>query len=184
MKLAWIDLETTGTDESCDPIIEFAMVITEGHAPFEQLDATASIVEPPESGWSMGPAVVKMHATNGLLRDCFGSKARSLAEVESTSIEVLAEHGKPHDFVLAGSGVGHFDRRFIAAQMPKLDRWFRYYAMDVGVLRRALWSFGMEDVVSVRVAGEKTHRALEDINDHIDEMRHYATVLQRDAARA
>lgn len=39
---------------------------------------------------------------------------------------------------LAGSGVSHFDRPFIRRDLPKLDRLFTYWALDVGVMRRIL----------------------------------------------
>lgn len=172
--LAWIDLETTGSDESQDPIIEFAMIVTGPEAPFEQMRCMDRVIRPDGQKWShrLNPTVLEMHVTNGLLADVFGDAAVTIGEADSAAAECLHSVGKPHHFLIAGSGVAHFDRRFIAAQMPKLDRFLQYAALDVGVLRRTLKAAGV--TVPDRERGDKTHRALEDINDHLLELRHFA----------
>lgn len=172
--LAWIDLETTGSDESQDPIIEFAMIVTEPVAPFEQVRCMDRVVRPDGQKWShrLNPTVLEMHVSNGLLADVFSGEAVTIGEADSAATGCLHSLGKPHDFLIAGSGVAHFDRRFIAAQMPKLDRFLQYAALDVGVLRRTLKA--AQVTVPDREHGDKTHRALEDITDHIYEMRHFA----------
>ena len=184
-KLVWIDLETTGSDERQDPIIEFAMVVTEGFAPFVELARYSRVVAPEGDGWShrFSPKVLEMHVTNGLLGEIFGEfeGASPIAYVEEAAVEIVSKYGDRHDFVLAGSGVAHFDRRFIAAQMPKLDKWLRYYTIDVGVFRRTLVAMGhgflvdeIRELPDFALADAKTHRAMDDIEGHLAELRHYA----------
>lgn len=183
--LAWIDLETTGVDANADPILEIGLVVTKASAPFEQLASRSIIIRPPGDSWThrFNPVVLEMHVRNGLLADVFDGGA-SMAEAVEDLCDVFDGIGKPHDFVLAGSGVAHFDRRFIDAQMPALSKWLRYYTVDVGVLRRSLVAIGLGSVVdeAAAVAGAsfgdtKPHRGFADIVLHLDEMRFYAERL-------
>jgi oligoribonuclease len=175
--LAWIDLETTGSDRVEDPIIEFAMIVTNPSAPFDEVTRLQSVVRPEGQQWShrMNATVLEMHVSNGLLADVFGNSATPLAKVDSLAAECLHGLAKPHEFLIAGSGVSHFDRGFIAEQMPKLNRFLAYAAIDVGVLRRTLAAIGL---TVERETPEKTHRAMDDIEDHLTELRHYATILR------
>lgn len=176
--LLWMDLETAGTDERKDPILEVAAILTD-------LDLTvlAAYETPvwPEQ-WDreeavpagIDPYVLRMHAESGLWDAC-ASDGISLHHAESELILRLSMSGDRGDFVLAGSGVSHFDRRFIDYQMPRLSKWLRYYSIDVGVLRRTLQVISRDDLVPIGAV--KPHRAMADVRLHLDELRHYRTVL-------
>ena len=73
---------------------------------------------------------------------------------------------------LAGSGVSHFDRRFIRRYWPSLDRKLAYAMFDVGVVRRFLreWGLGLlpPEYAETR-APTIGHRALSDAEDHRQE---------------
>lgn len=181
--LAWIDLETTGLDPHDDPILEIGLIVTEAAAPFEQLLAWDIVVKPTRSDWThrLSPKVLEMHTNNGLIEAVF-DHGRGLHVVEQDLMLELSKIGGPNDFVLAGSGVAHFDRAFIAAQMPGLSRWLRYYTVDVGVLRRALTAIGLGSIVADgepigKYAMTKEHRGFADIEAHLAEMRFYAQRL-------
>jgi len=180
-KLVWLDLETTGTDAQADPILEIAAVLTGGPEFAEALVYERTVL--PHGGITEGliaavsPVVAQMHSVSGLWQDV-RDWGTSRQEAEAGLIDQLRSFGNPGDFVLAGSGVAHFDRRFLDAQMPELAGWFRYYVIDVGVLRRSLLAIGRGDLVPPDT-GIKIHRALADVRQHIAEMRHYRDVLAK-----
>jgi len=186
---AWIDLETTGVDEDLDPILEVGMIITRTSAPFEELFAGQWVIDPTSTlfpGWRErlreNEFVQNMHTVNGLLDDVGKSDvAVSLDVAEKQMINALDFHGRPHNYMLAGSGVGHFDRRFIATQMPTFDTWLQYPNLDVGVLRRAFSFAGRSDLDafgSTFEGSDKPHRGLPDVRDHLAEFRAYCEIFQ------
>jgi len=178
---AWIDLETTGIDDRLDPILEIGLIITRTTPPFKTVVAYEAVVAP-EGNWRdrMDDFVLDMHTGNNLLND-IESHGRLLADVEQEVISLLKEHGRPHNYMLAGSGVSHFDRRFIASQMPGLEKWLQYPNMDVGILRRALKFSGRRDLdafgQTFAISTDKPHRGLDDVADHLNEWRVYAEIF-------
>jgi len=183
--LAWMDLETTGLDEHHDPILEVGMILTDRDWPFAELATYQAVVQPDDSQWAtrLGDHVTKMHTDNGLLAEV--PSGSPIVKVESEMIATLAEAGaRKGTVMLAGSGVGHFDRRFIAAQMPTLSRWLTFPSLDVGVLRRAFCFVGREDLSAAGTTYEgdafdaKPHRALADVADHLAEFRCYANLIR------
>jgi oligoribonuclease len=184
--LAWIDLETTGLSEHDDPIIEVGMVVTASSAPFNEIDAFEVVVEPnptrfPEWRGRMNGYVRTMHTKNGLLADFAIGLSVPVADAEQQMIEVLSGIGRQHSFMLAGSGVGHFDRKFLQQQMPEFDKWLQYPNLDVGVLRRAFSFSGRGDLdafgQTFASKGDKPHRGLADVRDHLNEFRAYAELF-------
>lgn len=161
----WCDLETTGTDEENDPIIELAMVITD--TDLNELTHRSWVLNDNGRLASAKAIVREMHEKNGLALEV--GKGLSSVVVEAEAVALLSEYGKPHGFILCGSGVSHFDRRFLEQQMPKLNKWFRYYQIDVGILRRTLCLIGREDLLMP--AKGKAHRALADAQLHLAELR-------------
>lgn len=175
--LAWTDLETAGTNELNDPILEIAVVVT--GPDLEEIGSCEAVIRP--LGWAAGgvpgwirPEVSKMHTDSGLWEDC-ASRGVPAWEAEGNVTSLLAGIAPTGGFVLAGSGVSHFDRRFLKAQMPRLERWFKYYCIDVGVLRRTLAIIGRDDLIPPAPA--KPHRAMADVRLHISELRHIRQAL-------
>lgn len=171
LKYVWLDLETSGSDEREENILEVGVVITDAN--LDELHAQSWVL------WDDGdkldlamPVVQEMHRVSGLAAAV--KKASEDAEpraIESVLISILGQFGKKHDFVLAGSGVSHFDRRFLDMYMPRLMKWFRYYSIDVGILRRSMKLIGREDLLMPFSQEQKPHRALEDARLHLEEMR-------------
>lgn len=167
MNLAWIDLETLGTDERTDPIVEVACIVTD--MDLNELDLYDVTIRP--NGWprraTMSAEVAKMHAASGLL-DAIDSGQR-IATVDAALATMLDRWTEGGSLPLAGSGVGHFDGRFIRAQMPETAKRLTYWAMDIGAVRRfATQVCGLDDRVLDTV---KTHRALDDVRHHLAEAR-------------
>lgn len=175
--MLWLDLETTGSSAEADDIIEVGAILTT--ADLEVVDDFEELVRPSDAalGRMMRNAVVReMHEANGLLADVLRDdalEARPAGFVGFEMTEWLKGNGaKEGKVVLAGSGVGHFDRKFIDRQMPKLSKYLRYWCIDIGVIRRAseMWG-GPRPEVNHNDA--KTHRALQDAYCHLEEARAY-----------
>lgn len=182
--LLWIDLEATGATVH-DPILEVGALITTTERPWAELASLTAVVRPEGEGWrakmAETPVVVEMHTANGLISEV--PEGEAIGTVEGDLIAMCASFGRKHDYLLAGSGVAHFDRKMIDAQMPALSKWLQYPALDVGHLRRALGFVDRKDLVRAGstfeniAPGEKPHRALADIRDHLAEWRLYADML-------
>lgn len=176
--LLWVDLETTGTDEREDAIVEIAWLIT---TPTLDLLIENSVVVWPErkpdpETWDQ--FVRDMHTNNGLIGALRSDYGWDPAKAEARVLDDMAELGQRHEFMLAGSGVSHFDRRFLKTQMPDLERWLQYPNLDVGVLRRAwqLWQNPGSEYPGFNDG--KTHRALDDIHCHLAEARWWFSMIR------
>lgn len=168
--LVFLDLETSGLDPSVHEILEFGAVITD--MDLNELARFHRVIQPEATSWDqhMSDFVREMHTASGLLDELLDSPLTT-SGVETAMCAELYRFGKPGDFVLAGSGVSHFDRRFLDAQMPELAALFAYYSIDVGILRRTLRDIvGREDLLLPEVP--KPHRALADALLHLEELRY------------
>lgn len=196
--LAWIDLETTGTNERRDAIIEVALILTDINLGMLTVDPDQKIEQralPADAEYTwviepviplstlmreMPPVVKEMHEANGLLKAIAADEGFPIHVVETRMLDVLdAFSVEPHACLLAGSGVGHFDKRFIEAQMPAFYKKMAYPVIDVGVMRRFLRDVcGAESLIPTDGdASTKTHRAFDDVRQHLREARHYQALF-------
>ena len=68
--LLWLDLETTGTDETLDPILEIGWIVTPMAAPWETLaegEITFPLTMTAHNRLEANDVVYQMHADSGLL---------------------------------------------------------------------------------------------------------------------
>lgn len=181
--IAWFDLETTGSADD-DRIIEVGFTLTD-----RQLVPQASLrfVAKPRNyrrlRARMDPVVVEMHTANGLLDDV-ERLGESIAFADERIAALLKEYNGSNHTPFAGSGVGHFDRKFIKAEMPQTNKRLTYWPLDIGVLRRWFVLWGIEAPESAMAAQAKTHRAPDDIFEHIKEARAYREHLTMVTERA
>lgn len=174
--IAWFDLETTGNRED-DAIVEVGFVLTDRDFRVEFADSF--VVLP--TNWQrlrerMAPVVVDMHTKNGLLEDI--PEGWNITDVDTEIAKVLNHYGKGNHIPLAGSGVAHFDRKYIRREMVETDALLSYWAYDIGAVRRFLkWWEVPTPGSELRQA--KTHRALDDIYEHIAEAKAIRDALQR-----
>jgi oligoribonuclease len=178
--LLWLDLETTGVDEDKDSIIEIGCVLTSGLPGLVVLGEYVEHVRPTDQALGRllrNDIVATMHTENGLLNEItdLTRTFKHPGEVQLDVIRWIDNIVDTRSVVLAGSGVAHFDRRFLKAHMPKLDRRLRHWSIDVGVIRR----FFAETTGSTLGPDPsvKTHRALDDAYLHLREAREFVTYL-------
>lgn len=168
--IAWIDLECTG-NQPHHQIIEVGLAVTDREL---ELVETQSWVIKPSEVWeyAMNDLVREMHTENGLIRDVnFHGLSASYVDASIANFLYALDNGNHIPF--AGSGVSHYDRRYIQKDLPLTDQRLSYWALDVGVLRRTLAVVCGISLPSAELKAAKSHRALDDILVHIEEMKVY-----------
>ena len=180
--ILWLDLECTGSGDDED-ILEIGVAMT--NKELDVLD-TRQIVLPmmPDKLENMSEVVVKMHTQNGLISDSMQigfykndmDKDMNLAQIdEELSRWVRSFAGGDH-VPLAGSGVSHYDRKYIRRDLPLFDKRLTYWTFDVGVLRRTSEMFG---ITWPEFHFTKTHRALDDALQHLEEFKRYESYMEK-----
>lgn len=167
-KFCFIDLETTGLyPQSCE-ILEFAMIITDNklnelevyHTPVYQ----SKYILDGMSHWAE-----QTHSASGLLDEVRKSDV-TVKKLEQNVLDILERHftgiERP---VIAGSSV-HFDKGFIAAHLPNVNKRLHHRLIDASSFMEALKIYhGLEPSRNKNVA----HRALADIRDSIKYLKGY-----------
>lgn len=185
--VAFLDLETTG-NEPTDRIIEVGVVLTDRD--LNIIADYSAVAKPIKWDWLrdlMPPVVRDMHTTNGLI-DEVERYGRDILDIDAEVADLLRAHNGNGHVPLGGSGVGHFDMRYIRAEMRQTASHLAYWAYDIGVVRRFLRWWGIE-VTEARSAKDlKTHRALDDayaalaetkaFRDYLIEQGHKARVAE------
>lgn len=169
--LAWMDLEMTGLDPASDVIVEIATLITDDNLDLVAEGPDLVVSASPESLASMQDVVVEMHTKSGLLNEIKASTL-SLEAAGEMTLAFLKEHiDKPRTVPLCGNSIG-VDRRFLAAQLPEVENFLHYRSIDVSTVKELARRW---NAVAFRQAPKKAkgHRALDDIRESLDELRHY-----------
>ena len=169
--LVWIDLETTGLNKVKDVILEAACIITDW-----KLNVIAELTHPviinrsQEVLDNMDQWCKEQHRKSGLIEDVQKSTT-TVKEAEETLFNFIKEHvPDPKKGVLAGSSV-HFDKSFLAKELPKVENHLHYRIVDVSSIGE-LSRHWFPNLIRPRMAGTP-HRALDDIRNSIMELRFY-----------
>ena len=167
--LVWIDLEMTGLDTTADTIIEVATIVTDRHLVELAEGPVLAIGQSRETMAGMDEWNTQQHGESGLTERVLESEV-TLAQAETATLEFLASWVEQGASPMCGNSICQ-DRRFLARQMPELERFFHYRNLDVSTLKilAQLWA---PDVAS-GFNKESEHRALADIRDSIAELAWY-----------
>lgn len=178
--LLWTDIEATGLDPMQETVLEIAVVATDTQ--LEELGTYHAVLwYGPDQQARLrehNPFVHGMHTMNGLLEECANSPL-SAYNVDCQITNMLGyelSFAQKGEFLLAGSGVSHYDRFFIQRYFPQLRDLLHYATLDIGVLRRAVRLLGDPAWVPDMEASHgalKTHRAKDDVKAHLQEGRAY-----------
>ena len=180
--LLWCDIETTGLNPETDAILEMALVLTTPE--LEEINRWHRVFQPSLDFSKISPEVKEMHEKNGLWNDVItkgengtsgvlywiGTHTYKGSTVSPSEYEYF-DHFK--NIYLAGSSV-HFDRQFLKAKKGYFIDSLSHRIVDVSVVRTLLKMWGREDLMWPQ---NNTHRAMDDILDHIEELKHYRKVL-------
>jgi oligoribonuclease len=168
-RLIWVDMEMTGLDPDADRVIEVAVIVTDG--------SLATVAEAPvyvvhqsdEVLAGMDTWNTATHARSGLT-DRVRASTLTEADVEAALVQFLSLHVAKGRSPMCGNSICQ-DRRFMARSMPKLESFFHYRNLDVSTLKELCKRWKPD--VAAAFKKHQRHEALADIQESIEELKHY-----------
>ncbi len=169
--LIWVDMEMTGLRPEVDRIIEVAVVVTDSALNILATGPVLAIHQPDAVMAAMDSWNTATHGRSGLTARV---KASGITEAQAQSIliDFLRPWVPPGKSPMCGNSIGQ-DRRFMARTMPELEAYFHYRNLDVSTVKELCKRWRPE--VAKAFAKRSAHTALADIEESIDELRHYRT---------
>jgi oligoribonuclease len=168
--LLWIDLEMTGLDPSRDVVLEVAVVASDIQLGMVQEGKDFVIHQPEDVLKSMDPWCLEQHTKSGLLT-AVQSSTTSLEFVENYLLEFIEEYCSPTRFLFAGNSI-HQDRAFLKRYFPRVDAKGHYRLIDVSTVKELVHAW-YPNHPEVKFVKSKHHRAMDDVYESINELRHY-----------
>ena len=169
--LLWIDLEMTGLDPEKDKILEVAAIATDINLNrIADYQAVIKVNDALIESRMVGPFWEQNAKTRDALKNQ-NAIGQPVKKVEQDLIQFIEQYfGKT--VYLAGNSV-HQDRKFIEREMPKLNELLHYRMLDVSA-----WKIYFENAKGKKFTKPENHRALDDINGSIEELKWYLTFLK------
>jgi oligoribonuclease len=167
--LVWIDLEMTGLDTTRDQIIEIATLVTTGTLELVAEGPVLAIHQPDAILEAMDQWNRTTHAGTGLIERVRASRLTA-ADAERQTLEFLTQHAEKGASPMCGNSICQ-DRRFLARQMPELERFFHYRNLDVSTLKELARRWAPDVFNGVKKTS--SHLAIEDIRDSVRELEYY-----------
>ncbi|MDH3338201.1 MAG: oligoribonuclease [Gammaproteobacteria bacterium] len=171
--LIWIDLEMTGLDTESDTIIEIATIVTDRHLNELAEGPVLAIGQPQAVMDGMDEWNTRQHGESGLIDRVLQSNV-SMRQAELATLDFLSQWVDAGVSPMSGNSICQ-DRRFLAREMPELERYFHYRNLDVSTLK--ILAQHWAPAVAAGFNKESSHRALSDIRDSIAELSWYRDQL-------
>ncbi len=171
--LVWIDLEMTGLRPDVDHVIEIATLVTDKHLRVLGEGPVVAIHQPEEVLELMDDWNRRQHRASGLVERVRAS-AVSTAQAEERTLRFLEAFVDAGLSPMCGNSICQ-DRRFLARQMPQLERFFHYRNLDVSTLKELARRWAPEVAAGFQKAS--THLALDDVRDSVRELEYYRSRL-------
>lgn len=167
--LIWIDLEMTGLSPESDSIIEIATIVTDRNLNELAEGPVLAISQQQDTMDAMDEWNTRQHGESGLTARVLASETTA-RDAEVATIEFLGNWVEEGASPMCGNSICQ-DRRFLAREMPELERYFHYRNLDVSTLKilAKLWA----PVVAKGFVKDSAHLALSDIRDSIEELSWY-----------
>ncbi len=165
----------TGLDPAKHVIVEIATLLTDDDLNIVESGPDLVIHATDEDLAAMDDVVVEMHTKSGLL-DQIKTSTVTLEDAAAQTLEFLKAHiPEPRTVPLCGNSIG-MDRRFLAVYMTDVEEFLHYRSIDVTTLKELArrWYPAALDTAPRKEVG---HRALDDITESINELRHYRRSL-------
>ncbi|MBR3122475.1 oligoribonuclease [Candidatus Saccharibacteria bacterium] len=170
-KLLWVDLEMTGLDPEKDKILEVAAIATDMDLkPIANYEAVVKVDENLMKERMIGDFWEK----NKKSYDALMAQNKDGKPVKTVEKELLTflKQNFGETVYLAGNSI-HQDRKFIEREMPELNSKLHYRMLDVSA-----WKIYFENALNHKFVKPENHRALDDINGSIEELKWYLTFLK------
>ena len=178
--LIWIDLEMTGLKTDSDSIIEIATVVTDAQLNLLAEGPVLAIRTDEAVLAGMDEWNTRQHGASGLTARARASDV-TLADAEARTLEFLKTWVPGGSSPMCGNSICQ-DRRFLARQMPALERYFHYRNLDVSTVKELARRWAPQ--LAAGFTKQASHLALADIHDSIRELCWYRAQLFVSAAQA
>lgn len=170
-RLLWVDLETTGLDPMRCLLLEAGLLLTDDRG--RELAAVSFVIGYPDVRARVREQVVRdMHERSGLLDEVERSRLR-LDQAEEALLGWVDKR-EARGLLMAGSGVGSFDRPWLREHMPRLAEVWHHRTFDMTTVRTL---FELEKP-------DHAHRALADLRADAEMLRTVRARLDGVAARS
>ena len=173
--LVWIDLEMTGLDPVRDHVIEIATIVTDSAL---NVLAEGPVIAVHRSGTELAGMDEwnrTTHGASGLLERVRASKFTA-ADAEAQTLAFLEQHAHSGASPMCGNSICQ-DRRFLAREMPVLEKFFHYRNLDVSTVKELARRWAPDVLAGVQKSS--SHAALDDVRESIEELAHYRRVFFR-----
>ncbi len=170
-KLLWIDLEMTGLDPEKDRILELAAIATGWDLePIAEMTAVVKVPEALMKKRMVGEFWEKnAESRDGLIAQ--NASGESATEVEKRLLEFMNQYFG-QEIILAGNSI-HQDRKFIDREWPEVAKRLHYRMLDVSA-----WKVYFEGAKGKKFTKREAHRALDDIQGSIEELKWYLSFMK------
>ncbi len=167
--LIWIDLEMTGLCTLTDTIIEIATIVTDRNLDEVAEGPVLAIRQSADTMDGMDDWNRRQHRKSGLTERVLSSEVTT-RDAELETLEFLRQWVDEGASPMCGNSICQ-DRRFLAREMPDLERYFHYRNLDVSTVKllAAYWA----PEVAEGFEKDSAHLALQDIRDSIAELAWY-----------
>lgn len=167
--LVWVDMEMTGLNPDTDRIIEVAVVVTDAQLTVRVEGPVLAIHQSDAVLAGMDAWNQNTHGKSGLTERVRASTVDE-AQASQAIIAFLKHYVPAGKSPMCGNTICQ-DRRFMARGMPELEAYFHYRNLDVSTLKELARRWRPELVSAFKK--QQAHTALADIQESIDELRHY-----------
>ena len=167
--LVWIDLEMTGLDTTSDQIIEIATLVTTSALELVAEGPVLAIYQPDAVLEAMDQWNKTTHAGTGLIARVKASRLIA-SDAERQTLDFLVQHAEKGASPMCGNSICQ-DRRFLARQMPELERFFHYRNLDVSTVKELARRWAPDVFNGIKKTS--SHLAIEDIRDSVRELEYY-----------
>jgi oligoribonuclease len=170
--LIWVDLEMTGLDLQKEVILEMATIVTDSELNVIAEGPNFIIHQSDELLAAMNDWNTQQHTKTGLV-DAVRKSTVSVAQAEKETLAFLQQHVNPQKSPMCGNSICT-DRQFLKKYMPTLEKFFHYRHIDVSTLKELAKRWNKSVAVEKK---DSMHRALDDIQASIAELKHYREAL-------
>ena len=171
-EMVWIDLEMTGLDIETESIIEIATIITDAELNIIAEGPNLAIKVSDELLDNMDEWNTTHHTASGLV-DRVRNQGVTLEDAISQTCSFLNQNIEPGTAPLCGNSI-HNDRVFLAKEMPEVLELLHYRIVDVSSIKELANRWYPN---TPRYKKKESHRALDDIVESVEELRHYRELI-------
>jgi oligoribonuclease len=165
----------TGLDTLNDTIIEIACIITDKDLNIVQKSKNLVIHKPTETMDKMGEWCTQHHKNSGLSDQVLKSTITT-SQAEQEILSLIKSHIPiAKSAQLAGNSV-HMDKVFLQREMPKIIEYLHYRIVDVSTIKELARRWYLAEYKNIPKKKEM-HRALDDIEESIAELKYYKNCL-------